>query len=72
MLNFKRQIIINQILILLLLLLQDKHIMCEVPGTDGFVLLAVFDGHGGDGAAIYAEATLLKKLHATSNNTLFA
>lgn len=39
--------------------------MCEVPGTDGFVLLAVFDGHGGDGAAIYAEAELLDKIHQT-------
>jgi serine/threonine protein phosphatase PrpC len=45
--------------------MEDKHIMCEVPGTEGFVLLAVFDGHGGDGAAIYAEATLINKLHET-------
>ena len=40
--------------------------MCEVPGAEGFVLLAVFDGHGGDGAAIYAEAMLINNLHATS------
>lgn len=46
--------------------MEDKHIMSEIPGAEGFTLLAVFDGHGGDGAAIYAEATLISTLLETN------
>jgi serine/threonine protein phosphatase PrpC len=46
--------------------------MCEIPGTDGFLLLAVFDGHGGKGAAIFAEAHLLEVLHNTSESMVLS
>jgi protein phosphatase 1B len=45
--------------------MEDKHIMCVIPNTPGFILLAVFDGHGGDGAAIFAESTFLNSLEKT-------
>lgn len=46
--------------------MEDKHIMCDVPGAAGYMLFAVFDGHGGDGAAIYSEACLFEQLSATA------
>ena len=39
--------------------------MCQVPNVPDFILLAVFDGHGSDGAAIFSEATLLNMLNQT-------
>lgn len=37
------------------------------PGVEGYIMLAIFDGHGGDGAAIYAEANLIRFVQETGN-----
>lgn len=39
--------------------MEDAHILCEMPSAANHTMLAVFDGHGGSGAAEYAAEHLL-------------
>mmetsp|Transcript_27472 Transcript_27472/g.27696 ORF Transcript_27472/g.27696 Transcript_27472/m.27696 type:complete len:334 (+) Transcript_27472:81-1082(+) len=46
--------------------MEDSHIIADIPSCPSHTLLAIFDGHGGAGAAIYAAANLVKILEASS------
>jgi len=39
--------------------MEDAHILKEMPSAPKHTMLAVFDGHGGSGAAIFAAANLI-------------
>jgi serine/threonine protein phosphatase PrpC len=46
---------------------QDQHLCVpEIPGLKNHSLFAVFDGHGGKNAAIFAAKELLGRLQQTS------
>jgi protein phosphatase 1B len=44
--------------------MEDSHIQCDFPTCPDHMLVSVFDGHGGQGAAIYAAANLMAVIEA--------
>jgi len=46
--------------------MEDSHIVCDMPTMPDHLFVAVFDGHGGSGAAIYAAANLINFIQNTS------
>jgi len=46
--------------------MEDAHIMTDLPSLPSHTLLAVFDGHGGAGSAIFAGHNFVKILEDTS------
>lgn len=47
--------------------MEDAHICHEIPSKKSNVILGVFDGHGGKGAAIWIEKVLISYLEKTSD-----
>lgn len=45
--------------------MEDAHISKNIPSCTDHLLVAVFDGHGGDGAAQYASENFIQVLEAT-------
>lgn len=45
--------------------MEDAHIVCDIPSKPDHALVAIFDGHGGSGAAIYSAANLVNILQET-------
>ena len=46
--------------------MEDQHtVVPDIPGLEGHSLFAVFDGHGGKAAALFASAQLLDILQRT-------
>ena len=45
--------------------MEDQHIVTQLPSLPDHVFLAVFDGHGGQGAAIYAERHMISVIVST-------
>lgn len=45
--------------------MEDAHIAEVIPSQPDHIFLAVFDGHGGSGAAIYAEHNMIASLENT-------
>jgi len=45
--------------------MEDAHIVQNMPSLTSHLLVAVFDGHGGAGAALYASQNLVKVIEAT-------
>ena len=46
--------------------MEDQHIAASIPSQPDHTFLAVFDGHGGSGAAIFAAANMVAYLEKTS------
>lgn len=44
--------------------MEDKHVSVDIPSQPNHTFLAVFDGHGGSGAAIYAAKVIVDTLEA--------
>eukprot|EP01041_Mallomonas_annulata_P011664 gene11664-24434_t len=44
--------------------MEDAHIIADMPSCKDHTLLAIFDGHGGGGAALFASATLVNTLQS--------
>lgn len=45
--------------------MEDQHIITDMPSLTNHTFLAVFDGHGGMGAALYAQKHLIETIEAT-------
>lgn len=45
--------------------MEDQHIVTQLPSLPDHVFLAVFDGHGGKGAAIFAERQMISVISST-------
>jgi len=45
--------------------MEDAHITAVIPTKPDHIFLAVFDGHGGGGAAVYAASNMIPKLEET-------
>lgn len=45
--------------------MEDEHIAVDIPSLPSHVFLAVYDGHGGDGAAKYAGGNMVAVLERT-------
>mmetsp|Transcript_35359 Transcript_35359/g.65971 ORF Transcript_35359/g.65971 Transcript_35359/m.65971 type:complete len:304 (+) Transcript_35359:98-1009(+) len=46
--------------------MEDAHIIADLPSLPDHTFVAVFDGHGGSGAAIYAGQKMVSVLEATA------
>lgn len=51
---------------------QDAHILKDMPSKPNHSLFAIFDGHGGAGAAIFAAEHLIRLVEATSDWQAYA
>lgn len=46
--------------------MEDAHIACDMPSMTNHSFVAIFDGHGGAGAAHFAEGNLVQYIESTS------